>query len=77
MITAALTAIITFVLRQFGIELSVAQIAGVAATVKVVLVILGAVFGGRLLKKRLDAAKAEKANEGGSAPEVEPKPPKP
>ncbi|HEY0710921.1 MAG TPA: hypothetical protein VGG33_29230 [Polyangia bacterium] len=90
MITAALTAAITFLFHQFGVELSVAQIAGVAATVKVILVVLGAIYGGRFLRKRLDAAKAPqpasttpgastdgKASELPSTPAPPPSAPKP
>ena len=52
MITAPVTAAIAALLALFGVKLTVAQIAGVAVGVKILLVLTGVFLGGKLLKRR-------------------------
>ena len=62
MLTAAITAAITAILALFGITLTTGQIVVVAVVVKVIIVLLGLLFGVKLaLRRRNAAAPADQA----------------
>lgn len=69
-LTAAISAAIVAAFALFGIRLSAAQIAGVAITVKVILVV-AAVLVGLKVKRKRDAAAAKVAAETPPVPPAE------
>ena len=64
MLTAAITAAITWILGLFGVEPALSLIVGIGVAVKVVIVSVVAFLGWRALKTRQGASNEADANDG-------------